>query len=75
MIVDAEKGGATPEELFELIGEGRSIKACIEGDCEEGSMYCGQIGGHIKDLKSAKQVVEDVMTEAKSAITSLQAYL
>jgi len=75
MIIDAEKGGATPEELFELIGEGRSIKACIEGDCEEGSMYCGQIGGHIKDLKSAKQVVEDVMTEAKSVITSLQAYL
>ncbi len=75
MIVDAEKGGATPEELFELIGEGRSIKACIEGDCEEGSMYCGQIGGHIKNLKSAKQVVEDVITEAKLVITSLQAHV
>jgi len=75
MIVDAEKGGATPEELFELIGEGRSIKACIEGDCEEGSMYCGQIGGHIKNLKSAKQVVEDVIKEATSVITSLQTHV
>jgi enoyl-[acyl-carrier protein] reductase II len=74
MIIDAEKGGATPEELSELIGEGRSIKACIEGDCEEGSMYCGQIGGHIKNIKSAKQVVEDVVREAKSIIASLQAH-
>jgi enoyl-[acyl-carrier protein] reductase II len=75
MIVNAEKGGATPEDLFELIGEGRSIKACIEGDCEEGSMYCGQIGGHIKTLKSAKQVIEDVIAEAKAVITSLQEHI
>lgn len=75
MIADAEKRGATPEELFELIGEGRSIMACIEGNCEEGSMYCGQIGGHIKNLKSAKQVVEDIITEATSVIASLKAHV
>jgi len=75
MIITAEKDGASPEKLFELIGEGRSVMACIEGNCEDGSMYCGQIGGNIKKLKSAGQVVEDIILEAKTVVTSLQAYI
>ena len=53
MIVDAEKRGTKPEALSEMIGEGRSALACIEGDCEDGSLYCGQIGGAVQELKSA----------------------
>lgn len=71
-ILDAEKRGAKPEELFEMIGEGRSAKACVEGDCEEGSLYCGQIGGAIRELKTARQVIDDMITEAASIIRSLQ---
>ena len=72
MIADAEKKGAKAEELFELIGEGRSAKACIEGDCEDGTMYCGQIGGAITELKSVKQVIDELITEAKAIIDSFQ---
>ncbi len=71
MIVNAEKKGAKPEELFEMIGEGRSAMACIEGNCEEGSLYCGQIGGAIKEIKSAGQVIDDMISEAKTVIESL----
>ena len=71
MIVNAEKKGAKPEELFEMIGEGRSAMACIEGDCEEGSLYCGQIGGAVKEIKSAKQIIDDMIAEAKTIIESL----
>ncbi len=71
MIVSAESKGTKPEELFEMIGEGRSAKACIEGDCQEGSLYCGQIGGHIKEIKSAENVIVDIMTEADSVMKSL----
>ena len=71
MIVNAERKGAKPEELFEMIGEGRSAMACIEGDCEEGSLYCGQIGGAVKEIKSAKQIIDDMIAQARSIIASL----
>ena len=46
-ILEAESKGATPEELFQLIGMGRSRRATQEGDVEEGTIYCGQIAGLI----------------------------
>jgi enoyl-[acyl-carrier protein] reductase II len=72
MIVEAELKGAKPEALFEMIGEGRSAKACIEGDCEEGSLYCGQIGGHIKEIKSAGEVISEMIREAETIVNSLK---
>ncbi len=72
MILNAEKKGTSPEDLFEMIGEGRSAMACMEGDSEEGTMYCGQIGGTIHEIKSAKEVIRDVIAEAKSIVESLQ---
>lgn len=72
MIIDAEKRGASQEELFELIGEGRSARACIEGDCEEGTVYCGQIGGGIHEIKSVKEVMEQMIQEAGNIIKSFQ---
>jgi len=72
MIVEAENKGAKPEELFEMIGEGRSAIACIEGECEDGTLYCGQIGGAVKELKSARQVIADMIAEAASIIKSFQ---
>lgn len=71
-ILEMEKEGASPEELLEMIGEGRSIKACIEGDCEEGTVYCGQIGGCVDTIKSAREVIEETIAEAKTIVESLQ---
>lgn len=72
MIIDAEKRGASTEELFELIGEGRSARACIEGDCDEGTVYCGQIGGNIHEIKSVNEVMEGMIAEARDIVQSLQ---
>ena len=72
MIVDAEKKGASPDELFELIGEGRSVMASIEGKIEDGSVYCGQIAGLVREIKSAKEVINDIIAEAKNIIKSFQ---
>ncbi len=69
-IIAAEKEGASREELFEMIGEGRSAKACVEGDCEDGSVYCGQIGGNIRTIKSAREVIEEVIAEARAVVES-----
>jgi enoyl-[acyl-carrier protein] reductase II len=72
-ILEAEKQGTSPEDLLEMIGEGRSIKACVEGDCEEGTVYCGQIGGCVDTITSARDVIEETIAEARSIIESLQA--
>jgi enoyl-[acyl-carrier protein] reductase II len=71
-ILEAEKQGTSPEDLLEMIGEGRSIKACVEGDCEEGTVYCGQIGGYVQEMKSAREVIEETIAEAKTIVAALQ---
>lgn len=65
-ILEHEKRGASAEELFEFIGSGRSRRATQTGDVEEGTVYCGQIAGIIDELKSAKDVVSDILKEAKA---------
>lgn len=72
MILEAEKRQASQEEIFELIGEGRSAMASIEGDIDEGSVYCGQIGGMIRELKSVREVIDDVIAEAERIASKWQ---
>jgi len=38
-------------------------------------MYCGQIGGVIRELSSAKEIIDDMMAEAASVMASFQPYL
>ncbi len=70
-ILEAEREGATAAELFKLIGIGRSRRAAVEGDVEEGTVYCGQIAGLISELKSAGDVIEEILEGAKALIALL----
>ena len=67
-IAAEEQKGTSPEKLNELIGVGRSMNGLAHGDCEEGSIYCGQIGGAVKQIKSAKDVVSDIIFEAQEIL-------
>ncbi|HDP25734.1 MAG TPA: enoyl-[acyl-carrier-protein] reductase FabK [Deltaproteobacteria bacterium] len=71
-IQEAERQGASAQELFDLIGEGRSAMASIEGDIEEGSAYCGQIGGMIRELKSVSDVFDEILAQARDTITQIR---
>ncbi|MGC9325773.1 MAG: NAD(P)H-dependent flavin oxidoreductase [Desulfomonilia bacterium] len=71
MILEAERRGASQEEIFDLIGEGRSAMASIEGNIEEGSVYCGQIGGMIREIKSVKEVIDDTIEQAQDILRTL----
>jgi enoyl-[acyl-carrier protein] reductase II len=70
-ITKAEMAGATEEELVDLIGEGRSQSASQDGDVDGGTVYCGQIGGMITGLKSAGDVVKDMVSEAEAIVKGL----
>ncbi|MGZ3901338.1 MAG: NAD(P)H-dependent flavin oxidoreductase [Bacteroidia bacterium] len=69
---NAEKKGATPEELSHLLGRARAKKGMFEGDLEEGELEIGQISSAIKEIKPAAEVVEEIYTEFKSTMEELK---
>lgn len=57
-----EKAGAPAEEL-DVLGKGALRKAVVEGDVVNGSVLAGQIAGMIKKEQTAKEIIEELMSE------------
>ncbi len=70
-IIQEEARGATPEELLEFIGGGRSRMASVEGNVEDGSLYCGQIAGLIREIKPVKEIFDQIIAQAKEELEGL----
>lgn len=70
-ILEAERRGASLEELLEMIGTGRSRRATLDGEVEEGTIYCGQIAGMIGELKSAREVIAEIIEGAGALVKEL----
>lgn len=66
-----EKKGKSMEEFEELAGGGLK-RAVQEGDLETGSLMAGQIAGLIKEERSVKEIIEDIVQKAKETAESLQ---
>lgn len=60
---DAYESGASIDELKELLGRGRAKKGMFEGDLEEGELEIGQISGAINKIKTAKDIMNEIITE------------
>ena len=65
-----EAQGASLEEL-EKLGTGALRRAVVEGDMDTGSIMAGQISGLIKDIKPVKDIMDDIVKEAKDIIMRL----
>ena len=63
----AEKSGATPEEL-EALGTGALRRAAIEGDVMRGSVLAGQISGMINKEQTTKEIIEELMLELNQIV-------
>ncbi|MDG2193542.1 MAG: nitronate monooxygenase [Polaribacter sp.] len=53
----------TLEEIKELLGRARAKKGMFEGDMDDGELEIGQVAGLIHQIKSAKEVVDDIISE------------
>lgn len=53
----------TPEDLKELLGRARAKKGMFEGDLVEGELEIGQIAGLIHEIKSVKDIIDEVISE------------
>ena len=56
---------ATPENLRQLLGKGRTKLGMYEGDLKEGELEIGQVSSLIKEVKTVKEVFEELLTEFK----------
>ena len=70
-VKEMEDSGSSADELREFLGRGRSKKGIFEGDLKEGELEIGQIASDIKQITSAAQVVEDMITRYNLTIETL----
>jgi enoyl-[acyl-carrier protein] reductase II len=66
-----QSSGATPDELLNLLGSGRSRKGMFEGDLEEGELEIGQNAALIDEIKPAAEIVNEIVSEFMAAKESL----
>ena len=57
----------TVDQLKELLGRARAKKGMFDGDLEEGELEIGQIAGLIHAIKPAAKIIEEMMSEFKTA--------
>ena len=51
------------DKLKQLLGRGRAKKGMFEGDLESGELEIGQIAAYLNDIKSARQIVEEIIED------------
>jgi len=69
-----EKEGAKPEEVEEL-GSGKLRDAVIDGDVDQGSVMAGQISGMISEIKSVREILDEIIEEAEAVIKNSHSLL
>ena len=68
---DAEKRGASPDELRALLGSRRAKSGIFEGNLEHGELEIGQISAAVKKIQPAGEIVRDIWEEYRKLKKSL----
>ncbi len=69
-LIKIEKEGIDTSYIDEK-GVGALKKSVIDGDVDNGSVMAGQSAGMVKDVKSCKDIIEDMMNEAENIMSNL----
>jgi enoyl-[acyl-carrier protein] reductase II len=67
-VQDAERRGATEEELKTLLGRARAKKGMFEGDLDQGELEIGQVSALLDDILPAGEIVKKVWNEFMSGL-------
>ncbi len=71
-IQELYKTNPSIEELKTLLGRARAKRGMFEGDLVEGELEIGQISGLFEDIKSAKEIIDDMIREFEIAKSEIQ---
>jgi len=69
---EAERRGASAEELTALLGRARAKKGMFEGDLVEGELEIGQVSAQIKQIMPAAEVVKELMNDFNTTLQRLR---
>lgn len=72
--LELERSGAPQEELNKL-ATGTNRLAAIEGDCDNGLVQVGQSLNVLKEIKSAEEVIEQLVTETRQILQKAPGFL
>jgi len=70
-VINAEKRGATADELKEMLGKKREMKGIFDGDIDEGELEMGQSSGLVNEIKSVKEIINDLVALYDTAISKI----
>ncbi len=70
-VVQAERDGATKEDLESLLGRKREMLGIFGGDLEEGEFEAGQSSGLVREILPAGEVVRRMMEEYHAVVHKL----
>lgn len=62
-VEEAEKRGASREELASILGSRRAKLGIFEGDLEEGELEIGQVSAAVKGIQPAAEIVREIWEE------------
>jgi enoyl-[acyl-carrier protein] reductase II len=71
-IQELYKTNPTIEDLKTLLGRARAKKGMFEGDLVEGELEIGQISGLFDEIKSAKDIIDEMIHEFEKAKKEIQ---
>jgi nitronate monooxygenase len=67
-----EEKGASLEELLKIVRGHRGQEAFQEGDLEGAFIACGQCVGLIHEIKSVREVMEEIVQGAQNILQKLK---
>ena len=53
--------------MQQVLGRSRAKKGMFEGDMNEGELEIGQVAALVKEIKSAKEIVDEIWNEFQAA--------
>ncbi|MCL4542421.1 MAG: enoyl-[acyl-carrier-protein] reductase FabK [Deltaproteobacteria bacterium] len=65
----------SPNAEYEKLGTGKLKAASVDGDIEMGSLMSGQIAGLIKEEKTVKEVIEEIVFQAEDFINNMSKFI
>jgi enoyl-[acyl-carrier protein] reductase II len=69
-VFEAERRGATDDEMKILLDRGRAKRGMFEGQLEEGELEIGQVSAIIREILPAAEIVKRTWTEFRSALAA-----
>jgi enoyl-[acyl-carrier protein] reductase II len=62
-VAHAEAGGASSEDLKNLLGRSRAKLGMFDGDLEEGELEIGQVAAALEQIKPATEILKEIWQE------------